>query len=142
MNADRKPLPYPPRRGDYLGLVRRHPLTSIRTEVERRAAQKIIDELLPTHLAWGADKYLDALSDLLMVYEREHHPVPPLAPDRLLANLLDDRGMSQADLVRATGLAKATVSDLVSGKRAFTVAQMQTVAGVFGIPAHLFFPPA
>ncbi len=127
---------------EYLRLVRRHPLISIRTESQRRTAQKLIDELLPTDLDAGADKYLDALSDLLMIYEKQHHPVPPLAPDRLLVNLLEDRGMTQADLVRTTGLAKATVSDLASGKRAFTVPQMHTVAKVFGIPAQLFFPSA
>jgi plasmid maintenance system antidote protein VapI len=50
--------------------------------------------------------------------------------------------MSQADLVRATGLAKATVSDLVSGKRPFTIEQMHSVAAVFGLPGHVFLPPS
>ena len=128
------------RNDSYLTFVRRLPLASIRSEAGRRDAQTMIDELLPKALDVGGLKYLDALSDLLLLYERERHPIPPLAPDRLLANLLEDRAMSQADLVRATGLAKATVSDLLSGKRAFTVAQMHAVAGVFGIPAHLFLP--
>lgn len=128
------------RQNTYLALLQRQPLTSIRTEAARRTAQKRIDELLPQTLDSGGQRYLDALSDLLIFYEREYHPISPLAPDRLLANLLEDRGMSQADLIRATGLAKATVSDLVSGKRAFTVAQMHLIAKVFSIPAHLFFP--
>ncbi len=126
----------------YLELVRRLPLASIRTAAQSRAAQAMIDELLPMDLDDGASKYLDALSDLLILHERDSHPIAPLAPDRLLANLLEDRAMSQADLVRATGFAKATVSDLVAGKRAFTVPQMQSVARVFGIPAHLFLPVA
>ncbi len=130
------------RRDGYMALVRRLPLASIRTETELRRAQAMIDGLLPQNLDEGGLKYLDALSDLLLLYERERHPIPPLAPDRLLANLLEDRAMSQADLIRATGLAKATVSDLIAGKRAFTVVQMHTVAAVFGIPALLFFPAA
>ena len=130
------------RNDSYLTLARRLPLVSIRTEADRRVAQTMIDELLPQKLDAGGRKYLDALSDLLLLYERERHPVPPLSPDRLLANLLEDRAMSQADLVRSTGLAKATVSDLIAGKRAFTVAQMQAVAAEFGIPAHLFLPVA
>jgi antitoxin component HigA of HigAB toxin-antitoxin module len=45
-------------------------------------------------------------------------------------------------LVRRTGIAKATVSDLVSRKRAFTVGQMHRVAGVFGLPARVFLSKA
>ena len=130
------------RNDSYLSLVQQLPLGSIRTEAERRVAQAMIDELLPQDLDEGGLKYLDALSDLLLLYERDRHPIPPLAPNRLLANLLEDRAISQADLVRATGLAKATVSDLIAGKRAFTVAQMHSVSAVFGIPAHLFLPVA
>jgi antitoxin component HigA of HigAB toxin-antitoxin module len=60
----------------------------------------------------------------------------------LLAHMLKERSMSQADLVRATGLAKATVSDLVGGKRSFTVDQMHLVAKVFGLPGVVFMPDA
>ncbi len=54
--------------------------------------------------------------------------------------MLKERNMSQADLVRATGLAKATVSDLVGGKRDFTVDQMHVVAKVFGLRGVVFMP--
>jgi HTH-type transcriptional regulator/antitoxin HigA len=124
----------------YFELVKRHPLRSIRTEAELDAAQAVIDDLLRRELDDGGTAYLDALSDLVILYEREHHPVPPLPPHELLAHLLADRAMSQADLVRATGIAKATISDLVSGKRAFTVDQMHRVAGVFGVAARVFLP--
>jgi HTH-type transcriptional regulator/antitoxin HigA len=88
----------------------------------------------------GRQTYLDALSDLVLLYERQHHPVPPLTPHELLVHLLAERDLSQADLVRTTGLAKATVSDLVTGKRAFTVEQMQRVSEVFDVPASVFLP--
>lgn len=126
----------------YFELVRRHPLTSIRNEPELDAAQAVIDTLLTQDLDDGGRTYLDALSDLVIVYEREHHPVPPLPPHALLTYMLEERGMSQADLVRATGIAKATVSDLASGKRAFTVDQMHSVAKVFGLPGAVFMPSA
>jgi HTH-type transcriptional regulator/antitoxin HigA len=124
----------------YLDLVRRHPLRSIRTEADLDAAQAVIDDLLRGELDEGGQAYLDALSDLVILYEREHHPVPPLPPHELLAHLLAVRGMSQADLVRRTGLAKATVSDLVTGKRAFTVDQMHRMAAACGLPATVFLP--
>ena len=122
----------------YFALVKQHPLTSISNEMELDAAQAVIDSLLREDLDDGGLAYLDALSDLVIVYEQEHHAVAPLPPHELMAHTLGERSMSQADLARATGLAKATVSDLVSGKRPFTVKQMHAVAGVFGLPGTVF----
>lgn len=124
----------------YFEWVRRHPLKSIQTDEELDAAQAVMDELLRKDLDAGGLAYLEALSDLVHLYERERHPIPPLAPHELLAHLLEERGLSQAELVRRTGIAKATVSDLVSGKRAFTVEQMHRVAEVFGVSATVFLP--
>jgi HTH-type transcriptional regulator/antitoxin HigA len=110
-----------PMHDTYFALVKQHPLTSIRSESELDAAQSVLDDLLRQDLDDGGLAYLDALSELLV-------------------HMLDERGMSQADVVRATGLAKATVSDLVTGKRAFTVDQMQIVAKMFGLPGTVFMP--
>jgi HTH-type transcriptional regulator/antitoxin HigA len=126
----------------YFELVQRHPLKSIRNEAELDAAQAVLDSLLSQKLDKGGLTYLDALSDLVMVYEQEHHAIVPLPPHELLAHMLEERNMSQAGLVRATGIAKATVSDLVSGKRAFTIEQMHIIAGVFGLPGTVFMATA
>lgn len=124
----------------YMTLVKRHPLTSISNDRELDAAQAVIDSLLREDLDDGRRAYLDALSDLVIVYEQEHHAVAPLPPHELLAHMLQERGMSQADLARAAGLAKATVSDLATGKRPFTVNQMHAVANIFGLPGAVFLP--
>ena len=126
----------------YMRLVKRQPLTSIKNENELDAAQAVIDTLLREDLDDGGEAYLDALSDLVIVYEQEHHAVAQLPPHELLAYMLEERGMSQADLARAAGLAKATVSDLATGKRPFTVNQMHRVANIFGRPGTLFLPKA
>jgi HTH-type transcriptional regulator / antitoxin HigA len=124
----------------YLALVKRHPLTSIRSEDDLDAAQAVIDELLREELDDGKSAYLDALSDLVIVYEQEHHAVAPLPPHELLVQMLEERGMSQAELARTAGLAKATVSDLATGRRPFTVKQMHAVARIFGLPGTVFLP--
>jgi HTH-type transcriptional regulator/antitoxin HigA len=122
----------------YFELVKQHPLRSIGSEIELDAAQALLDTLVQQELDEGGLAYLEALSDLVIVYEQEHHAIASLPPHDLLAHLLAERGMSQADLVRATDIAKATVSDLVTGKRPFTVEQMHAVARVFGLPAAVF----
>jgi HTH-type transcriptional regulator/antitoxin HigA len=124
----------------YFALVKRHPLTSIRNEKDLDAAQAVVDALLRENLYDGGLTYLDALSDLVIVYAQEYHAVAPLPPHRLLAQMLEERTMSQAELARTTGRAKATVSDLVTGKRPFTVNQMHTVANAFGLPGIVFMP--
>ena len=126
----------------YLCARKRHPLMSIRSENELDGAQTVIDGLLREELDEGKQAYLDALSDLVILYEQEHHAVAPLPPHELLAHMLKERGMSQAELARRAGLAKATVSDLVTGKRAFTVKQMHAVAGIFGLPGSVFLAKA
>ena len=122
----------------YFHLVKRHPLRSIQNEAELDAAQAVIYDLLRQELDDGGMAYLDALSDLVILYEQDHHVVPPLPPHELLTHLLEELGLSQADLVRRTGIAKATVSDLVTGKRPFTVEHMHRVADLFKLPAAVF----
>jgi antitoxin component HigA of HigAB toxin-antitoxin module len=112
----------------YFALVKRYPLTSIRNERELDAAQAVVDALLREDLDDGGLAYLDALSDLIIVYEQEHQAVAPLPPHELLAHMLQERSISQAELMRRTGLAKATVME------------MHTVANVFGLPGRVFMP--
>jgi HTH-type transcriptional regulator / antitoxin HigA len=126
----------------YLALVKRHPLTSIRSETDLDAAQAVVDDLLREERDDGKQAFLDALSDLVIVYEQQHHAVAPLLPHELLTLMLEERGMSQAELARTAGLAKATVSDLATGKRPFTVKQMHAVARIFGLSGTVFLPKA
>lgn len=126
----------------YLKLIKQHPLVSIRSEAELDKAQAVVDGLLTIDLDEGGVAYLEALSDLILLYEQEHHAIAGLAAHTLLSQMLEERSMSQADLVRATGLAKATVSDLVTGKRAFTVEQMHLVGKVFSLPGVVFMGAA
>ena len=137
-----KIMPKPDKKGSYWKLIQNRPLLSIRSEAELDAAQALVDKLLTEELDAGGQAYLETLSDLILVYEQDHHPIEPLPPDELLEQLLSEHQMMQADLVRKTGIAKATVSDLVTGKRAFTVEQMQVIAKVFHLPASVFLPQA
>ncbi len=68
----------------YLALVKRHPLISIRSKKDFDEAQAVVDGLLREELDNGKQAYLDVLSDLMIVYEQEHHAVAPLAPNELL----------------------------------------------------------
>ena len=135
VRLNRKPIP-----DSYFALVQKHPLTTIRNNRELDLAQKVIDNLLTQPLDEGRQAYLDAISDLVMLYERDVHPIDVVAPYQRLAHLLDSNGLSQADLARRTGMSKATISDLVTGKRPFTVEQMGRIGDEFALPASAFLP--
>ena len=128
------------RRDTYFKRVRRFPLVCIRDDRHLAEAQRVIDAMLQEELDPGAEAYLDVLSDLVSRYEDEHHPVPDATQAEVLALLLESNGMSQADLVRKTGIAKATVSDLVAGRRTPTVEQMGTLAKLFHLSPAVFLP--
>ena len=65
-------------RDAYLELILKFPLTSIQSEQDRDAAQKVIDGLLTKgKLLSGEMLYLDALSDLVATYEGQHYRISP-----------------------------------------------------------------
>lgn len=64
-------------------------------------------------------------------------------PDWYLKDWLRTLGMTQADLVRATGWSKATANDIYHGKTRYYRQIVNEVANALGIPAfELFLPPA
>jgi len=72
-------------RDSYLELVIAFPLSSIRSERHLAEAQKVMDQLLSKRkLDEGEETYLDALSDLVAVYEDEHHPIKPASDADML----------------------------------------------------------
>ena len=75
----------------YLNLLRELPLRSIRTGGERDAAQAMVDCLLRQQLDRGAKWYLDALTDLIEVYEDKACPIPD-APEADVLRLLLEGG--------------------------------------------------
>jgi len=59
----------------YFELVKRFPLTHVRSLRHLGQAIALVDELLQKRLDRGAQEYLDALSDLIATYEDEHAPI-------------------------------------------------------------------
>ncbi len=79
---------------------------------------------------------LDDLVELVMAhitaYETAHFPIPDPDGADMLVFMLEQRGLSQHELARATGLPQSTISNLLRRKRPFTVAHARTLAKYFG----------
>lgn len=121
-------------RDDYLELVMKFPLTSVHSEEELQAAQKVMDGLLAQgKLSAGQELYLDALSDLVAAYEDEHYRIKPASDAEMLRHLMESRGISQADLQRRTKIPKSTISEILSGKKSFSRQLIRTLSDFFKV---------
>jgi Predicted transcription regulator containing HTH domain len=81
-------------------------------------------------------RLLELLSMLVEEYEDRVHPLPKTKPHKMLAYLLEEKGMKPSDLWSV--LPKSRVSEILSGKRSISKAQVKKLAEFFRVPADLF----
>jgi HTH-type transcriptional regulator/antitoxin HigA len=130
---------------DYVSLLKRFPPRVIHDEDQLEATQRDIDELLgrKDDLDDAELAYLELLSTLVEDWEDEHVEIPAIAGVDLIKVVLEDRGLSQRDLVRANVFATDSVaSEVLAGKRGLTVEHVSRLARFFDLPADLFLPTA
>jgi HTH-type transcriptional regulator/antitoxin HigA len=111
----------------------------IRSETEYRRLMKAAEELIEKpeeKLTAEEGRLLELLSMLLEEYEDRVHPLPKTDPGKMLAHLLEERGLKPMDL--AAVLPKSRVSEIVAGKRAISKEQAKGLAQFFHVPVELF----
>ena len=123
----------------YLELVRKYPLSPIKSEQELREAQAIMDGILAKgRPSKGELAYLDTLSELVMAYENASHPIPSPSDAAMLQHFMDAKGVNQTQLHRATNIPLSTISEILSGKRHFTKRTIAAFAKYFDVDKGLF----
>jgi len=128
-------------RADYAALCATLPLLSIRDDGHLALALAQLDALVDADaLSAGAEAYLDALADLVSVYEDRTVEITRMGGLAVLRHLVEERDMPRKDLVGVFGN-KSTVSEVLSGKRRFTVDHIARLAEFFGVPAGVFVDP-
>ena len=121
-------------RDTYLELILTFPLSSIRSEEHLDEAQKVMDKLLAKgELVDGEETYLDALSDLVGVYEDKYHVIEPATDADMLRHLLEANGVTQAQLSQEAGIAKSTISEVLAGKRPFSRQMIRKLSEFFKV---------
>jgi HTH-type transcriptional regulator / antitoxin HigA len=119
-------------------LKEKHPRI-IRTEKENDQTLREIDALM----ARGEDltpeeaELLELLTMLVERFEEEHYPMQTSSPREVLRELMDARGMTQAEL---SGLfpSKGIASEVLAGKREISKAQARKLGTFFHVSAALF----
>jgi HTH-type transcriptional regulator / antitoxin HigA len=117
-----------------------HPLRPIHNDAELGHATGIIDMLAGYDLNADQADYLDVLSTLVEAYEDTHDPLddPAVCSLNALRALLDEHGMSAADLARLLGVHRSMGSKLLKGARALTTRHLQILSERFKVRADLF----
>jgi len=123
--------------GELLVRVQPHPIKDER-EYDRLVAE--VGRLMERgekHLSAEENSLLEMMAILIEAYDRKHYPLAPSSPHKMLAFLLEQRGMEPHDLWPVLG-SKGRVSEILSGKRAISKAQAKKLAALFHSPVELF----
>jgi len=123
--------------GELLARVQPHPIKDDR-EYDRLVAEvgRLI-ERGETKLSREETSLLEMLSILIEDYDRNHFPLPPSEPHKLVAFLLEQRGLEPHDLWPVLG-SKSRVSEILGGKRAISKSQARKLASFFHVPVDVF----
>ena len=119
-------------------LIEALPVT-IHTEAEHRRLLKVVATLTERpdeEMSQEEGRLLELLSILIEDYETRNHPLPETEPHKMLAFLLEEKGMKARDLWDI--LPKSRVSEILSGKRSISKAQARNLAERFRVPVELF----
>ena len=83
----------------------------------------------------------DALSALLLKliqdYDDAHYPLPDVPPHKMIAYLMEQRHLRQADMLPVFG-SRSVASEVLAGKREPSKAHIRKLAEFFHMSAELF----
>jgi len=88
----------------------------------------------------AADRF-EMLGLLLSRYEEEQFPVADISPVEAIRFTMERRGYDQADLAQLLG-SRSRASEILSGRRALTLAQIRRLSSEWRIPAEVLITPS
>lgn len=84
-------------------------------------------------------EYARLLAALIEKYEAEHYPIAAATPEEVLAELIEQNGLKQRDLIPILG-AESVVSEIVNGKRPLSKNNIEKLSKRFRVSPAIFFP--
>ncbi|MGH7065928.1 MAG: nucleotidyltransferase domain-containing protein [Stellaceae bacterium] len=114
-------------------------LIVIDSDAELARARALVDRLMQSDDPADAAR-LAAQARLIAAFEEEKWPLRAPGAAEVVRYLLDQHGMTQADLVPFLGPA-SRVAEILRGQRHLSLAMVQRLRRRFGVPADLLLPP-
>jgi HTH-type transcriptional regulator / antitoxin HigA len=114
-------------------------LILIDSDSELARARALVERL------WESDEPADiarlqAQARLISAYEEGKWPRRPPSAADLIRHLMDQHGLTRADMVPILGT-PSRVSEVLQGKKGLSMAMVQRLRARFNIPADLLLPP-
>lgn len=114
-------------------------LIVIDSDAELARAHVLVDRLMasddPADIA-----RLGAQARLIAAYEQERWPPRPPKTADVVRYLMEQHGLTRADLVPLLGTA-SRVSEVLRGRRELSLSMVQRLRARFRVPADLLLPP-
>lgn len=124
---------------NYQGLLALHMLRPIHDKVEYGNALEIIEALIGHDLNTDQEDYLEALSVLVEAYESACLPgLPRRKGLDVLKHLLEENGMSAADLARLLDVDRSLGVRLINRERNLTLEHVKKLSARFKLPLEVF----
>jgi HTH-type transcriptional regulator / antitoxin HigA len=106
---------------------------------ELARARALVDRL------WDSDDpgdiaRLAAQARLIAAYEESQWPRRPSSTAELIRHLMEQHGLTRADMVPILGT-PSRVSEVLAGKKGLSMAMVQRLRARFNVPADLLLPP-
>lgn len=125
---------------DYAGLCRLHMPRPIHDAVEYANVAEVTDAMALWQEEFTVDQqdYFDLLCGLLEEFDRTHVRWPKVSIQARLRPLLDESGLSAADLSRLLGGSRNLGAMILRGERNLTLAHIRKLADHFRVSPELF----
>ena len=124
----------------YARLANRVVVKAIETEEEYDRMVAAVEHLMDKgedRLSLEESALLETMAILVQAYDDRHNPLPPVAPNKMLAYLMETSGRTAKDLLPVFGT-RGRASEVLSGKRSISKEQARRLASVFKVAIDLF----
>lgn len=117
-------------------------LIVIESEADLAEAKALLGSLMQKSNANAGDiARLQAQARLIEAYEQRRWPRRRAKPAEIVRYLMEQHGLSRADMVPLLGT-PSRVSEVLNGKKPLSMAMIQRLRARFGVPADLLIPAA
>lgn len=127
-------------RKKYARLANRVVVKAIETELEYDRMVAAVEHLMDKgeeRLSPEESALLETMAILIQAYDDRHNPLRPIAPNKMLAYLMETSGRVTKDLLPVFGT-RGRISEILSGRRSISKQQAKKLASFFKVTADLF----
>ena len=113
----------------------------IRTTADYEAALVEVERLWGAKAGTPKGDRLDVLATLIEVYEEREFPFDPPDPIEAIKFRMEQQGLTRKDLETMIGT-RTRIAEVLSGKRALSIAMIRRLHDKLGIPAEVLIRPS